>query len=63
MPTTQVRGSLKLMAYQTGMLASAETIKVVAETLQEWQKKTGKELKIVLDPVCLLPPILQSPSF
>ena len=33
------------------MLASAETISVVAETLRGWQEKTGKELKIVLDPV------------
>ena len=34
-----------------GMLASAETIRVVAETLRDWREKTGKELKIVLDPV------------
>ena len=33
------------------MLASAATIKVVAETLREWQDKTGKKLRIVLDPV------------
>ena len=33
------------------MLASAETIKVVAETLRERQEKSGKEPKIVLDPV------------
>ena len=35
----------------TGMLASAETISVVAETLRAWQEKSGKELEIVLDPV------------
>ena len=33
------------------MLASAETIKIVAETLRYWQDRTGKELQIVLDPV------------
>ena len=33
------------------MLASAETIEFVAAWLKEWMDKSGKDLKIVLDPV------------
>jgi Phosphomethylpyrimidine kinase len=44
---------VQLMVYPIGMLASAETIKVVAETLREWQQKTKKDMRIVLDPVFL----------
>jgi hydroxymethylpyrimidine/phosphomethylpyrimidine kinase len=33
------------------MLASAETITVVANVLRDWQERTGKMLEIVLDPV------------
>jgi hydroxymethylpyrimidine/phosphomethylpyrimidine kinase len=36
------------------MLASAETISVVARMLKEWSERTGKEIQIVLDPVRLL---------
>jgi hydroxymethylpyrimidine/phosphomethylpyrimidine kinase len=34
-----------------GMLASAATIEVVAHTLSEWQRKSDKQIDIVLDPV------------
>jgi hydroxymethylpyrimidine/phosphomethylpyrimidine kinase len=34
-----------------GMLASAATIEVVAHTLSEWQRKSEKQIDIVLDPV------------